>query len=467
MSSRSDAEHRRVGIITLGCARNEVDSDELAGRLSANSWELVDPDDSPDVVLVNTCGFIESAKQESIDTILASGSSETKVVAVGCLAERYGTELAAALPEAAVVGFDAYPEIENVLNTVVSGGQVSTHAPRDRRTLIPISPVERRGVAASRPAPGWSPPGLRARLGSGPIAPVKLASGCDRRCSFCAIPRFRGAYVSREPFEIRDEIAFLADEGVREVNLVSENSTSYGKDLGNLRLLETILPSLAQDTGITRLRIAYLQPAEMRPGLIQVIAAHPNIASYFDLSFQHASNPVLRRMRRFGDTEAFLDLIAQIRAIAPTAGIRSNVIVGFPGETEADLAELQRFLEEAQLDAVGVFGYSDEDETEAATLPDKIDPAVISQRVSRITDLANELMEQRAEARIGETAEVIVESIDPSDEGWIAEGHAGHQGPDDGTTYVRGTGRAPAIGDIIAVTISGTEGIDLRAEYAL
>jgi tRNA A37 methylthiotransferase MiaB len=205
----------------------------------------------------------------------------------------------------------------------------------------------------------------------------------------------------------------------------------------------------------------------MRPGLIQVIAAHPNIASYFDLSFQHASNPVLRRMRRFGDTEAFLDLIAQIRAIAPTAGIRSNVIVGFPGETEADLAELQRFLEAAQLDAIGVFGYSDEDETEAATLPDKIDPAVISQRVSRITDLANELMEQRAEARIGETAEVIVESIEPSAEGWIAEGHAGHQGPDDGTTYVRGTGVAPAIGDIIAVTISGTEGIDLRAEYAL
>lgn len=467
MTSASDAQFRRVGIITLGCARNEVDSDELAGRLAAHSWELVDPEDSPEVVLVNTCGFIESAKQESIDTILAAGSSDTKVVAVGCLAERYGTELAAALPEATVVGFDAYPEIDSVLDTVLAGGHVDTHAPRDRRTLIPISPVERREAVAAKPAPGWSPPGLRTRLGSGPIAPVKLASGCDRRCSFCAIPRFRGAYVSREPFEIRDEIAYLADHGVREVNLVSENSTSYGKDLGNLRLLETILPSLAQDTGIARLRIAYLQPAEMRPGLIQVIAAHPNIASYFDLSFQHASNPVLRRMRRFGDTESFLDLITQIRSVAPTAGIRSNVIVGFPGETEADLAELQRFLEVAQLDAIGVFGYSDEDETEAATLPDKVDPAEVAQRVSRITDLANELMEQRAEARIGETVEVLVESLEESPIGWIAEGHAGHQGPDDGTTFVHGSGAAPEVGSMISGTITGSEGVDLRAEYAI
>lgn len=467
MTSASDAQHRRVGIITLGCARNEVDSDELAGRLAANSWELVDPEDSPDVVLVNTCGFIESAKQESIDTILAAGSPDTKVVAVGCLAERYGSELAAALPEAAVVGFDAYPEIEKVLGTVLAGGHVDTHTPRDRRTLIPISPVERREAAATKPAPGWSPPGLRARLGSGPIAPVKLASGCDRRCSFCAIPRFRGAYVSREPFEIRDEIAYLANQGVREVNLVSENSTSYGKDLGNLRLLETILPSLAQDTGIARLRIAYLQPAEMRPGLIQVIAAHPNIASYFDLSFQHASHPVLRRMRRFGDTESFLDLITQIRSVAPTAGIRSNVIVGFPGETEADLAELQRFLEAAQLDAIGVFGYSDEDETEAASLPDKVEPDEVAQRVSRITDLANELMEQRAEARIGETVEVLLESLEELPDGWIAEGHAGHQGPDDGTTFVHGSGVAPEVGDLISVTVSATDGVDLRADYEL
>lgn len=466
MTGSVGAEGKRVGIITLGCARNEVDSDELAGRLAANSWELVDPGDSPDVVLVNTCGFIESAKQESIDTILAAGSGDTKVVAVGCLAERYGADLAAALPEAAVVGFDSYPDIEGVLATVLAGGHVAAHAPRDRRTLIPISPVERREAARTHPAPGWSPPGLRARLGSGPVAPVKLASGCDRRCSFCAIPRFRGAYVSREPFEIRDEISYLADHGVREVNLVSENSTSYGKDLGNLRLLETILPSLAQDTGIARLRIAYLQPAEMRPGLIHVIATHPNIASYFDLSFQHASNPVLRSMRRFGDSEAFLDLIAQIRAIAPTAGIRSNVIVGFPGETEADLAELTRFLEAAQLDAVGVFGYSDEDETEAATLPDKVDPTEIAQRVSRITDLANELMEQRAEARIGETVEVLIETVAPAPHGWIAEGHAGHQGPDDGTTFIQGSGHIPEVGDIVAVTIRSTEGVDLGAEYA-
>ena len=222
------------------------------------------------------------------------------------------------------------------------------------------------GHASAAEVPGWTPPVLRRRLGDSPVAPLKLASGCDRRCAFCAIPSFRGAFVSRPADELLAEAAWLATQGVRELVLVSENSTSYGKDLGDLRLLERLLPELAAVPGIVRVRLSYLQPAETRPSLVEALAGTPGVAPYYDLSFQHASEAVLRRMRRFGDTDRFLALLDQVRALAPAAGVRSNVIVGFPGETRADVAELTRFLTAARLDAIGVFGYSDEDGTEAA-----------------------------------------------------------------------------------------------------
>ena len=225
------------------------------------------------------------------------------------------------------------------------------------------------------------------------------------------------------------------ENGVREVFLVSENSTSYGKDLGDLRLLETLVAEIAEVPGLTRVRVSYLQPAEMRPTLITAMASTPGVAPYFDLSFQHASGPLLRRMRRFGDAERFLELIEQVRAEAPTAGIRSNVIVGFPGETEEDVDILCDFLSRAGLDAIGVFGYSDEDGTEAETYDGKLDEDTIAARLDRVTRLAEDLTSARAEARIGETVEVLVESID----GDTAEGRAAHQGPEvDGSTTLTG-----------------------------
>jgi ribosomal protein S12 methylthiotransferase len=292
------------------------------------------------------------------------------------------------------------------------------------------------------------------------VAPLKLASGCDRRCSFCAIPSFRGAFVSRRPSDVMAEARWLAEHGVRELVLVSENSTSYGKDLGDLKLLETLLPELAALEGVERVRLSYLQPAEMRPTLVQTLTGTPGVAAYFDMSFQHASGSVLRRMRRFGDTERFLDLLAQIRAAAPTAGVRSNVIVGFPGETEADVVELERFLTAARLDAIGVFGYSDEDGTEAETLPDKVDEDEVLRRVARLTSLAEQLTAQRAEERIGETVDVLIEAEE--DEGMF-EGRAAHQAPDvDGTTLVTGDGLRP--GDLVRAVVVDTEGVDLVAE---
>jgi ribosomal protein S12 methylthiotransferase RimO len=447
---------RTVAVVTLGCARNEVDSEELAGRLAADGWTLVDDVESAEVALVNTCGFIESAKKDSVDALLEANSlkghgTTRAVVAVGCMAERYGNELAEALPEAdAILGFDDYKDISARLQSIVAGEKHTAHVPRDRRALLPIAPAER---ADAREVEEFS----RKRLGNTPWAPLKIASGCDRRCSFCAIPYFRGSFVSRRPTEIISEARWLAENGVSEMFLVSENTTSYGKDLGDLQLMEKILPEIAALPGVERVRLSYLQPAEMRPTLLQAMIATDKTAPYFDLSFQHTSPTVLRRMRRFGDTEKFLHLISQIRALSPEAGIRSNFIVGFPGETQEDFDDLANFVTQAKLDAVGVFGYSDEDKTEALDLSDKVDAEVIAQRVETLSALADEMVSLRAQARIGENVRVLIEDAE------LQEGRAAHQGPEvDGTTTFIGTNFA--VGQYVDAVVIDSMGADLVAK---
>ncbi|WP_247746125.1 30S ribosomal protein S12 methylthiotransferase RimO [Streptomyces oryzae] len=546
-------ERRTVALVTLGCARNEVDSEELAGRLAADGWDLVEDAAEADVAVVNTCGFVEAAKKDSVDALLEAndlksaarqGEGRTQaVVAVGCMAERYGKELADALPEAdGVLGFDDYADISDRLQTILSGGVHAPHVPRDRRKLLPVSPAERQGAAVALPghggagsggsqaegaagtagaveaagaagaakvaeaaesAPADLPAGvapasgprapLRRRLGSSPVASVKLASGCDRRCSFCAIPSFRGSFISRRPADVLTETRWLAEQGVREIMLVSENNTSYGKDLGDIRLLETLLPELAAVDGIERVRVSYLQPAEMRPGLIDVLTGTEKVAPYFDLSFQHSAPGVLRAMRRFGDTDRFLGLLEEIRKRAPQAGARSNFIVGFPGESEQDLAELERFLTAARLDAIGVFGYSDEEGTEAAGYAAKVPADEVAERLAYISRLAEELTAQRAEERVGETVRVLVEAVDeeegplgrgahqaPETDGQVRLVYPEADGPDaDGGPYAgqglpaaqpgRGlaaarVGEDVAVGRMVEARVVAAEGVDLIAE---
>ncbi|MBK9476307.1 MAG: 30S ribosomal protein S12 methylthiotransferase RimO [Tetrasphaera sp.] len=465
-----------VALVTLGCTRNEVDSEELAGRLSAAGWHLVADAADADVALVNTCGFIESAKKDSIDTLLEAAalkeSGRTQaVVAVGCLAERYGRELAAELPEAdAVLGFDAYADLSSHLSAILAGEQVAAHTPADRRHLLPITPLERGAAAGSVEVPGHASASgevIRALLEDRVWAPLKIASGCDRRCAFCAIPSFRGAFLSRRPHDVLAEARWLAASGVRELLLVSENSTSYGKDLGDLTLLESLLPELTAIEGIERVRVSYLQPAEIRPGLLAAMAQTPGVMPWYDLSFQHASTPLLRRMRRFGGSADFLTLIETIRSREPLAGIRSNVIVGFPGESEADLAELTEFLTQARLDVVGVFGYSDEDGTEAVGLDGHLSQAEVDARVAEVSELVEELMAQRAEDRIGEEVEVLIEGRD--EDGQADFGRAAHQGPDvDGQCRVLRPTAAGALaaepGQLVRGRVVSAEGVDLVVE---
>ncbi|MBO0802578.1 MAG: 30S ribosomal protein S12 methylthiotransferase RimO [Nocardiopsaceae bacterium] len=484
---------RTVSLVTLGCARNEVDSEELAARLAAGGWTLRSEGASADVVLVNTCGFIQAAKQESIGELLDATDSGAKVVATGCLAERYGTELASELPEVQVLSFDDYADISARLDDVLAGRKKPAHVARDRRALLPLSPVDRQRARADQArtdradqargevgevtakAPAAIP---RRRLADGVMAPLKvtaplkIASGCDRRCSFCAIPSFRGAFVSRRPPELLAEAEWLASQGIRELVLVSENSTSYGKDLGDLRLLEAVLPDLGKIDGIEWVRVSYLQPAEVRPGLIDVLASTPCVVPYFDLSFQHASGPVLRSMRRFGDRKRFTALVERIREKAPQAGIRSNFIVGFPGETAADLRELELFLSEARLDAIGIFGYSDEDGTEAAGFGAalKVGADEVARRVTEFAGIAEEVMTQRAADRVGQAVDVLVEEAPDDDVGdgeaggeRSYEGRAAHQAPEVDGSVTLLSDRPLRPGDLVTARVTGSAGADLVA----
>ncbi|GAA1428820.1 30S ribosomal protein S12 methylthiotransferase RimO [Microlunatus lacustris] len=479
--AREDDDLLAVHLVTLGCARNEVDSEELAARLEDGGFRLVaDPEDA-DAVMVNTCGFVEAAKKDSVDTLLAAADLKEQgrpqaVVAVGCLAERYGNELAESLPETdAVLSFDDYTDVAGRLSAILAGQPHTAHVPRDRRTLLPMAPAARRAAAQGQSLPGHGstldapdlptglapasgPRPLRRRLDGGPTAPLKIASGCDRRCTFCAIPAFRGAYLSRPPAEVVTEARWLVDQGVRELFLVSENTSSYGKDLGDIRALESLLGELSDLDGLDWIRVSYLQPAEVRPGLVAAMTSTPKVVPYFDLSFQHASPSLLRRMRRFGDPDSFLALIASIRAQAPTAGIRSNVICGFPGETDADVDVLADFLGEAGLDTIGVFGYSDEDGTEAARLDGQLPLDVVEERRERLADLVDELVAERAASRVGESVQVLVEEVDD-----VVTGRAAHQGPEvDGSVELVGFDGV-TVGDLVPALVTASGGADLVA----
>jgi len=432
-------------IVSLGCARNDVDAEELAARLAGAGFDLVDDAGNAEVVVVNTCGFIEAAKAESIAEILSAaeaGEGRT-VVATGCLAERYGATLAESLPEAAaVVGFGGYDDIAATIRRAMAGERPQSHAPADRRRL-PLLPVPE--------------PMRRRRLETGPMAPLKIATGCDRRCAFCAIPAIRGPFRSNSPGSVVAEAAWLASQGVRELFLVSENTTAYGKDFGpgaRRDALAGLLAGLAGVAGIDWIRLSYLQPAELHPRLIQAVAETAKVVPYFDVPFQHASPAVLKRMGRLGEAESFLGLLERVRAAVPSAGVRANFIVGFPGETEADVALLKEFIGDAGLDAIGVFAYSDEEGTKAAGLDGHLGEVEIAARTADVAAFADTVMAIRAADRVGESVAVLVEAREDGE----LVGRSAQQGPEDARSrLVSGAG---AVGDIIAGRITGTDGPD-------
>jgi ribosomal protein S12 methylthiotransferase len=520
---RAEVGARSVAIVTLGCGRNEVDSDQLAGLFHREGTEIVDDPAAADVVLVNTCTFIAPAKQESIDTVLEACQLKDEgraraVLVVGCMAQRYPHELADAIPEAdAIVGFDGYAALPKVVDDVLAGRQdgrvVGVGAPHPgsrptRRDLPLVSVVSEPAAAADTrstteglalglavtelppeaprlevsaattqdgldrvPATGPRFP-LRLPVAAGGVARpwsyLKIASGCDRLCTFCAIPSFRGRFRSRPLDEILAEAAWLAEQGARELVLVSENTTSWGKDLpGGRDLQPTLLRELAAVDGVERLRLMYLQPAELTTSLLETMAAEDKIASYFDLSLQHVSGPVVQRMARSGDHERFGALIERIRALDPDAVFRSNFIVGFPGETEQDVATLESFLETHLLDWVGLFTFSREDGTPSADLPDQVPDEVAQERLARVSELQERLADEAARRFVGRRLDVTVQEVLDEDGAPVTVGRSYREAPDtDGEVQLVDVEGRPVdlpVGRTVTATVVDTFGVDLVA----
>jgi ribosomal protein S12 methylthiotransferase len=450
----------RVAVVTLGCGRNEVDSANTAGLLAAAGYELVDDPEQADAVLVNTCAFVEAAKRESIEVVLdAAALKQTgrarQVLVMGCLAERYTEELRAELPEVdAVVPLGDYSRLPELIGAGTgAAAPVPTLLPPGRRALPMVFPTPATAAFPARAVP------------QGPVAMVKLAEGCDRECSFCAIPSFRGPFRSRRPTEVLAEVAWLAGRGVSEVCLVAENSTSYGKDLGGREALVHLLRDLAGVDGLRRVRLNYLQPDELTGGLLEEMAANPVVCSYFDLSLQHASTPVLRRMRRGGSRAAFLELVGRIRALDPDAAFRSNFIVGFPGERAADVRELEDFLEEARLDWVAFFAFSPEDGTAALHLDGRVPARTARTRVERLQELQDRVLGEVQAGWVGRELEVLVERAAGGDGDGAAEGRSFREGVDcDGV--VRIEGHQGRVGEYLRVEVTAAEGPELVARPA-
>jgi ribosomal protein S12 methylthiotransferase len=428
---------RRFHIETLGCPKNVVDSDKIVGTLFADGLERASGVEDADLVVVNTCAFIEAARQESIDTVLALADAKregARLVVTGCLAERYGDELAHALPEAdAVLGFAQEGSIAPV--TMLATKHASK--PRGVRDLLELP----------RPAP------------SAPWAYVKVAEGCDRACAFCAIPSFRGKQRSRSLDAIEAEVQSLVDAGAREIVLVAQDLAWYGRDAGERDALARLLrrlDALAGD-GLLRQRLLYLYPSEVRAPLLDTMLELPTVVPYFDLSLQHASAPLLRRMKRWGSGERFVAMIDTIRAAQPAAAFRSSFICGFPGETEAQHDELLAFLDVAQLDWAGFFAYSREDGTAAADLDGVVEPEVVRAWLRECAEVQEPLTAAHRLALVGEEVDVLVDVRD----GDAVTGRTYRETPEiDGIVRLDGDAKP---GDVVRARVVDTEGPDLDA----
>lgn len=388
---------KRFYIETLGCPKNDVDSDKLVGALVADGMEMTGNAAAADLVVVNTCAFIGEARQESIDTILTldeQRASDSRLIVTGCMAERYGSELAEALPEVdQIAGFG---QAFNLAPAERDGTDVSIGAASTRR-LIPVS---------STAVPDFDLLNLPRPKTMAPWAYVKIAEGCDRSCGFCAIPSFRGPQRSRD---IESIMAEVRQTEAREIVLVAQDLASYGKDRPNKLGAGSIVPLVdAVASTVDRVRLLYLYPSDLSDLLIDSICSSG--VPYFDLSLQHVSKPLLRRMRRWGDGQRFFDRIADIREREPDAAFRSNFIVGYPGETEEDHDQLLDFVAQAQLDWCGFFAYSNEEGTYAAGLDKHVDPRLMHERLAELRDLQDEITAGRRDALIGTDVHVLVDA---------------------------------------------------------
>ncbi len=439
---------KRVHLLTLGCPKNQVDSEVMLGVLARQGHEIVMDPDTADVLVVNTCAFIGPAKEESIDAILEAARTKAaaegrRLVVTGCLAQRYADELVKELPE--VDAFVGTGDITRIAEAIAGPAG--------------DEPVVYRGAQHELPAHGVSP---RVRTGAWWTAYLKVSEGCDHTCSFCIIPKIRGRHESRPMDDVLAEATSLAAEGVVELNLIAQDLTAYGRDRRDGSTLAMLLRALAVRVPQVRwLRLLYAYPASVTDELLEVLATEPAACRYLDMPLQHIADDMLRAMRRERSGAAIRALVRRIRAAVPGVALRSSFIVGFPGETDAQVDELCAFLEEAEFERVGVFRYSPEENTHAATLPGQLPEKVKAFRWERVMATQARVAARRAQAQIGRELDVLIEAEGPRR---TLVGRTSQQAPEiDGVVRVRGVA---APGDVVRVRITGADTYDLIGEIS-
>jgi len=425
-------------LTTLGCAKNQVDSEKVTAMLSEAGYVWADSPETADVVMVNTCAFIEEARAESVDTILDLEDrkrDDARSIVIGCMAQRFGTEVSSALPEVdAVLGIDRYGELVGVLDDLTRWHPVDIK----RRPIMDIL------HATGRPVSNL------------PYAYLKVAEGCNKPCTFCAIPLIRGKQRSRRPMEIRDELGGLVSSGVSEVVLVAQDIAAYGRDIDAPGGLSDLLAFISDVDGLRRLRLLYLHPREISDRLLEEMTSNAMVTPYFDLSLQHVAQPLLRAMKRPGNTEKHLALVSRIRDLDPSSALRSSFIVGFPGETDDHVDELAEFLEDARLDWAGFFPYSAEPGTPAATMEDQVPREVTLERLRYLSGMQDEVTTTHNEAWLGRADEVLIDQVEDD----VPVGRSYRHAPEiDGVVRVdRGKP-----GEWVKVEYTGVYGPDMEA----
>lgn len=433
----------KIGLISLGCAKNLVDSEHMLSLLRTAGWEITEDMAEADVGVVNTCGFIEAAKSEAIETILETAQYKQSgcmkgLVVTGCLVQRYADEIRTELPEVdATCGTGSYENIVEAANAALGGQKAAYLADMASAALD----------------------GARDRLTPPYTAYFKIAEGCSNRCGYCIIPKLRGPYRSRGMEALLEEAQALAESGVKELIVIAQDITKYGMDLpGHKRLLPELLRRLCR-MDFTWVRLHYLYPDQITEELIDVIASEEKIVKYLDIPLQHVSRRILRAMHRPGDGEEFAALIANLRARIPGLVLRTSLIVGLPGETEDEFAALCSFLQETQIERVGVFEFSPEEGTEAAELPDQIDPETKTNRRLIVEELQSGVLDDYNTSRHGETMQVLCEGFDEEQQLWFGRTYADSVEVD-GHVYFE-SDAAPPTGDFVPVLITESLGADL------
>ena len=439
----------KIGFVSLGCAKNLTDTENMMGILSAGGHTLTASPADADVIIVNTCGFIDKAKEESIETILDMARYKTeghcqKLIVTGCLAERYRDELLKEMPEVdAICGTGDFPQIAHIVEECIKGNRVALYGHSDAVIDDHLPRVQ-----ATAPYTAY----------------LKIADGCNNHCTYCIIPKLRGAYKSRSMESILEEASSLASQGVKEIILVAQDTTRYGIDLYGKPTLPALLDELQEIEGLRFIRIHYCYPEMITKELIDAIVRNDKVCHYLDIPIQHSSDAVLKRMGRLSTEQELYDLIRTLKTSIPDITIRTSLIVGFPGETQEDFEKLCLFVKQARLDKVGVFTYSKEEDTPASLLPDQIDDAIKQERYDTLMTIAPGIAKEMNQNRIGQTYDILVEGYDENNFMYYGRGY--YDSLDvDGLTYIAAHDELE-IGSIVPVKILDADEFDLTGEVA-